>query len=205
MVNCIAFGSYTTTLRLISNNPESPRAAEIWFGGVVAGASVCILSPIELIKIRLQGVQGKMASPFAMTADTLKTGGIFSSTGLYRGFAGQLARDPFGYSVYYLPYVFVGKFCCDNGMNDTFSIVLGGAVAGVLSWLVTNPFDVVKTRYQTDMSEGSCRSCTRNLYSAEGPSGFTRGLIANSVRGIPQSASLFFGYEMTLDFLKRYE
>ena len=92
IINCIAFGSYSTTMRLISKNPEDPMPIEVWFAGAVTGVSVCILSPVELIKIRLQTVTGKMASPFAMTADVYNRGGIFSSSGLYRGVGAQLAR-----------------------------------------------------------------------------------------------------------------
>ena len=99
--------------------------------------------------------------------------------------------DPFGYSVYYLPYVFASKFLEEHGVKEPYSIVVGGALAGVLSWMVTNPFDVVKTRYQSDMVERSGRSVCRELYGREGVGGFTRGLFANSFRGISQSASLF--------------
>lgn len=205
LVNVIAFSSYTTTVRLISATPERPKWHELAIGGAAAGVAVCVLSPIELIKIRLQGVEGKMASPVAMTADTVKRGGVFSNKGLYRGLGTQLARDPFGYSVYYLPYVFASKFLEEHGVKEPYSIVVGGAIAGVLSWMVTNPFDVVKTRYQSDMAERSGRSVCRELNRREGVGGFTRGLFANSFRGIPQSASLFLGYEMTLKFLKNLE
>ena len=33
--------------------------------------------------------------------------GIFSKNGLFRGFTAQLARDPFGYSIYFVPYTII--------------------------------------------------------------------------------------------------
>lgn len=206
LINCIAFGSYSSTLRFLSNNPDNPKPVDVFIAGVAAGISVCILSPVELIKIRVQTVQGKMASPLAMTAAVYSKGGIFSSSGLYRGLSVQLARDSYGYAVYFLPYVFACKFLQErNLLSDPFSVVVAGGFAGTLSWMVTNPVDVVKTIYQNNSDAKNARTCLKKLFMAEGPQGFTRGIVANSLRGIPQSGALFLGYETTLKMLKDQE
>ena len=114
--------------------------------------------------------------------------------------------DPFGYSLYFLPYVFATKFLEERDLlRDPCSVVVAGAFAGVLSWLITNPLDVIKSRYQSDFQETSSRSCFTKLFKTEGMNGFTRGILANSLRGIPQSGALFLGYESTLKLLKDYD
>jgi len=206
VVNCIAFGAYTTTVRKIADDPDKPKMIHNFLGGAVAGAAVCSLSPIELVKIRQQGIQGKkLVSPITITKQIYQKGGIFSSNGLYRGFFTQLARDPFGYAAYYLPYLLVAELVAKNGGVDPVPILVGGATAGFFSWMITNPFDVVKTIYQSEAKKKSVRSVLKQLLKREGTTGLTRGIMANSVRGIPQSAAVFFGYEKTLEFLKDTE
>jgi len=40
--------------------------------------------------------------------------------------------------------------------------------------------------------------CIRESSRVDGPSVFFRGLTVNALRGFPQSAALFFGYEMSM-------
>ena len=118
----------------------------------------------------------------------------------------KLIIDSIGYSLYFLPYVYGCKFLEDNDiLSGSAAIVAAGSLAGLLTWLVTNPVDVVKTQYQTNASEISTRNVTQKLYRLEGITGFSRGILANSVRGIPQSGALFLGYETTLKLLKDYD
>ena len=50
-------------------------------------------------------------------------------------------RDAFGYSIYFVPYVLLNRFFNEKlKMRDQpIAIVISGAVAGVLSWALTNP------------------------------------------------------------------
>merc|ERR1712134_167977 len=77
----------------IADDPDNPKMIHNFLGGAVAGAAVCSLSPIELVKIRQQGIQGKkLVSPITITKQIYQKGGIFSGNGLYRGFFTQMAR-----------------------------------------------------------------------------------------------------------------
>ncbi|CAG5085738.1 Oidioi.mRNA.OKI2018_I69.PAR.g10988.t1.cds [Oikopleura dioica] len=161
----------------------------MWVGGVAAGCAVSCLSPVELIKIQCQRVQGKhMVSPFQMTKKIFTRSGV---PGLFRGFFTQLSRDSVGYSCFYLPYTIFGIYLLDKGFEDPTRICIAGAFAGLLSWGVTNPMDVVKTRYQCDLDAKSGRSVLQSLLKTEGLVGFSRGIVANSLRGIPQCGALF--------------
>ena len=84
-----------------------------------------------------------MISPFQMTKKIFRRSGM---PGLYRGFFTQLSRDSVGYSCFYLPYTIFGIYLLGKGFEDPMRIVIAGAFAGLLSWGLTNPMDVVKTR-----------------------------------------------------------
>jgi solute carrier family 25 carnitine/acylcarnitine transporter 20/29 len=85
-----------------------------------------------------------MISPFQMTKKIFQRSSV---PGLFRGFLTQLSRDSVGYSCFYLPYTIFGLYLLDQGIEDPMRIVVAGALAGLISWGVTNPMDVVKTRF----------------------------------------------------------
>ena len=71
------------------------------------------------------------------------------------------------------------------------------------SWMLTNPIDVIKTRYQNDQSAKNPIQSLKEIYGKEGLSCFTRGIVVNSLRGIPQSGVLFLGYEYSMILLNK--
>ena len=85
-----------------------------------------------------------MISPFQMTKKIFQRSSV---PGLFHGFFTQLSRDSVGYSCFYLPYTLFGLYLLDQGIEDPMRIVVAGAFAGLVSWGVTNPMDVVKTRF----------------------------------------------------------
>ena len=62
--------------------------------------------------------------------------------------------------------------------------------------------DVIKTQYQNNLSHSNPIFTLKYLYKTEGTSFLTRGILSNSLRGIPQSGALFLGYELTMNSLK---
>ena len=57
----------------------------------------------------------------------------------------------------------VAEIVSENGGTDPIPILVGGATAGFLSWMVTNPFDVVKTIYQSDSTKRNARFVLSDL------------------------------------------
>ena len=84
-------------LRYLDENPDRASLGNIWLSGMVAGAAVSLLSPVELIKIRSQMVTDGQRGPLSVFRELRASGGIFSKNGVFRGFTTQLARDPYGY------------------------------------------------------------------------------------------------------------
>lgn len=83
-------------------------------------------------------------------------------------------------------------------MND---FVLGGIAGGFGSW-VTNPFDVIKTRLQTDLPGdasvygGSVAVCAQAVWEEGGPMAFLRGSVPRLVHKVPANAFFFLFYEV---------
>ena len=61
---------------------------------------------------------------------------------------------------------------------------------------------MVKTQYQNNLTHSNPIFTLKHLYKTEGTSFLTRGILSNSLRGIPQSGFLFLGYELTMGLLK---
>jgi len=112
-----------------------------------------------------------------------------------------------------------------DGVADTLSrtnprpwawapLLLAGGAAGIIGWLGTFPFDVIKTRMQAhDIStsahtgtgssarEGTLWRATRELYAEAGGSGggrmrvFWRGFVPTIVRAVPVNMAVFGTFE----------
>jgi solute carrier family 25 (mitochondrial carnitine/acylcarnitine transporter), member 20/29 len=68
-------------------------------------------------------------------------------------------------------------------------LLLAGGLSGIISWLVSFPQDVVKSRYQADEQYSSARNCALMSYRAEGLKVFSRGLWSTVLRAFPTNAA----------------
>ena len=83
-----------------------------------------------------------------------------------------------------------------------------GAAAGVATWTVTYPVDVVKTACQTlpegtHYKDGTATAVAMRIYRKHGAMAFFRGIGPTVVRAIPSNAVTFLVYEWTMDVLGR--
>ena len=96
-----------------------------YLSGAIAGViNGCVSNPLELIKIQNQ--MGKR----------------ISLVNINRGLPLTLTREIFSNSVYFGTY---------HDTKSSIGIFHAGGLAGMLSWLITYPVDVMKTRIQTNM------------------------------------------------------
>ena len=90
-------------------------------------------------------------------------------------------------------YVILMSLNKDGKEIGTLGMLMAGGSAGVFSWLVTFPTDVVKTRLQSDV-EGKYNGaldCVRKTWKAEGMPAFWRGLGSTVLRAFPINAATF--------------
>uniref|UniRef100_A0AAZ3RUR6 Solute carrier family 25 member 48 n=1 Tax=Oncorhynchus tshawytscha TaxID=74940 RepID=A0AAZ3RUR6_ONCTS len=77
---------------------------------------------------------------------------------------------------------------------------------GSISWVTATPADVVKSRLQADALHArkyrGIVHCIVQSYKTEGIHVFFRGASVNAIRGFPMSATMFLGYELSLQFFR---
>lgn len=165
LMNGLVFASYRFFMKLQLETPESiPTLGQITLAGAGSGiVSSIITTPIELIKIRQQ-------TSFVRTTARSVAWQIYQLhgiRGLYRGVTATALRDC-GYGAYFFAYEATCRLLTnsiptqnpvdhssilmevENDINKLSwpVLLLAGGVAGVVGWLATFPFDVVKTRVQ---------------------------------------------------------
>ena len=77
-----------------------------------------------------------------------------------------------------------------------------GGIAGVLSWMLIMPLDVVKNTYQAQNSKQSLGDCVRTIFKRGGIAGFYTGSSAAAMRAFPVNAITFLVYDMTMKLLQ---
>jgi solute carrier family 25 carnitine/acylcarnitine transporter 20/29 len=177
---------------------------EYYLSGAFAGIANTFLSaPIEHVRIRLQtqphGAQRLYSGPLDCMRKLSSHNGILS--GLYRGSAVTLLREAQAYGVWFLTYEYLMNADAKrNGIKreeiSTWKIAFYGGLAGEMLWLGSYPFDVVKSKMQTDgfgekQRYKNMRDCFAQTWRAEGLRGFWRGIGPTLLRAMPVSAGTF--------------
>lgn len=85
----------------------------------------------------------------------------------------------------------------------SWKIAFYGGLAGEALWLASYPFDVVKSKMQSDgFGEGqkfkTMRDCFGQTWRAEGFRGFWKGIAPTLLRAMPVSAGTFAVVELTM-------
>ncbi|KAG1935132.1 solute carrier family [Pimephales promelas] len=193
--------------------------------------SVGVGAPVDLVKIRLQmQAQPVLAENFNIAGNgsvPLRSMGIQSQTmyrgplhcistvlqnegiqGLYRGAGAMILRDIPGYTLYFVPYTLFCNWMNPDGKGTPHpcSIWVAGGLAGSISWVTATPTDVVKSRLQADAMKQrkykGIMDCIMQSYKKEGIHVFFRGATVNAIRGFPMCATMFLGYELSLQFFR---
>ena len=151
--------------------------------GAIAGfTQAIILSPVELIKIKMQIPKTQYKSSLECAKDLLKTNG---HKYLMRGTGLTILRDVPAVSTYFISFEYI---CNSYGKArdhiPVTQILMAGGLAGCVSWVVTYPIDVIKTRFQADKSYLNVRDCFSKTIATEGSKGLWRGLAPTLLRYI---------------------
>lgn len=91
----------------------------------------------------------------------------------------------------------------DRKQIPTYKIALYGGLAGEVLWLSSYPFDVIKSKMQTDgfgaqQKYPTMRACFSATWRADGIRGFWKGIGPTLARAMPVSAGTFAVVEMTM-------
>ncbi|KDP37225.1 hypothetical protein JCGZ_06281 [Jatropha curcas] len=194
------------------NDPPSYKGVAI--GGVGTGALQSImLSPVELVKIRLQ-LQDKSQSklhqmdchkgPISVAKSIIRREG---ARGIYRGFTITMLRDAPSHGFYFFTYEYMREQlhpgCRKTGQESLQTMLVAGGLAGVASWVCCYPLDVIKTRLQAQTPSSPHKyngilDCFRRSVKEEGYSVLWRGLGTAVARAFVVNGAIFSAYEIAL-------
>jgi solute carrier family 25 carnitine/acylcarnitine transporter 20/29 len=213
----VQFGGFHYARRAFeAQNTTKHGAAQLSYtqyyaSGAFAGIANTILSsPIEHIRIRLQtqphGANRLYNGPIDCVRKLSAHQGLLA--GVYRGTAVTYLREAQAYGVWFtsFEYLMNADAARNNIKRDqisTLKVAMYGGLAGEMLWLSSYPFDVVKSKMQSDgfgeaMKYKSMRDCFAKVYRAEGLGGFWRGIGPTLLRAMPVSAGTFATVEVTM-------
>ncbi|KDR08335.1 mitochondrial basic amino acids transporter-like [Zootermopsis nevadensis] len=195
VVNAVVFGVYGNFQRHVTH----PEALSSHFvAGAVAGfVQSFVCSPMELVKTRLQ-IQdiravpgGGYTGPMNCLVQVAKAEGL---RGVFRGLGATICREVPGFGTYFFAYELMTRPA--GPPLSTSHMMFAGGLSGTLSWVITYPIDVVKSRLQVDGMGGVYRytgfvDCLRKSIQTEGYRVLTRGLGSTVLRAFPTNAATF--------------
>ena len=184
--------------------PQPLSYAQYYYSGAFAGlANTVLSSPIEHIRIRLQtqphGAGRLYTGPLDCIRKLSAHEGVLA--GLYRGTAVTWLREAQAYGVWFTTYEYLmNSDAARNGVEraaiPTWKVAAYGGLAGEALWLGSYPFDVVKSKMQSDGFGAqkkylSMRDTFAKTYKGEGLRGFWKGIGPTLLRAMPVSAGTF--------------
>ncbi|CAJ1397324.1 unnamed protein product [Effrenium voratum] len=198
--------------------PPRSQKAEFVLAGLAACGAITATNPVDVVKTRLQ-LQGELkgAKASAYTGILQAMGRIFQKEGL-RGLQRGLC------AAYLLQFSNVGcRFGCYGYLKQLFQVRPGestgawlsamglGLASGALAGLVSNPFFLLKSRFQAAGSEDvmhqhshpSLRSAFREIGKAQGIAGYYRGLSAFVPRVAVATSAQLSTYDVSKEFILR--
>ena len=230
-INAIVFAVEGASMRYFSSTrPEWSSPFTHAVSGSTAGLSqVLIACPSELVKVQMQA--GKtFSSTFECFRYITREHGFGA---LYRGFGLTLARDTISWGVYFGAYDYMKTLATRREYSNfdrqgggphnrqqlllqqqqqqqqvslpVTTLMVCGGCAGVASWVIMHPVDVLKSIQQSapldsPAQERSVVALWNSYMSQFGPRFLLRGLLTTIVRAFPTSAVTFPVFEFCIDF-----
>ena len=197
-INGTVFGVRSMGLKVLQPEGRSPTVHHNMLAGGIAGAVQCVICcPMELIKLRMQ-VQGvgqarqsmvAYENPWTTTVKIYRQGGVIA---LNKGMVSTLYRETLSFATYFTTYDYLRqKIAGKNSVDDLglLKLMFAGAITGIPTWLVSYPFDVVKSRIQVDGVHAPRQyhglvDCFRKSYAEGGLRVFGRGLQSTILRAL---------------------
>ncbi|XP_052180385.1 mitochondrial arginine transporter BAC2 [Diospyros lotus] len=218
--NAMVFQIYAVLSRAFDSSlpaTEPPSYKGVALGGVGTGAiQTLLLSPVELVKIRLQlqrtshqnapatSTTDGQSGPVRVAKTIFRTEGL---RGIYRGLTITVLRDAPAHGFYFWTYEYTREHlhpgCRKSGQESFQTMLVAGGLAGVASWMCCYPLDVIKTRIQAQSQTSPVKykgivDCFRRSVREEGYSVLWRGLGTAVSRAFIVNGAIFTAYETAL-------
>jgi hypothetical protein len=192
--------------------------------GAVAGTTACVACyPLDLVRTRLTTQLDGREAYRGITDAFAKIVQYEGFSGLYSGLGPTLMVAVPNFSISYVVYGSLKEYALEDELFynlrkvDTntgdrtklgFSLTLAcGAVSGIMSTLITFPFDTVRRRMQiqgqhipSNMRMSGIQMI-RSMYGKDGMKGFYRGITPEILKVVPMVGTMFTVYELLKDEL----
>lgn len=192
-----------------TDGEKLPITALVTAGAISGSFTSLVLTPIELVKCRIQVPAQSPLDPTlrstqsmtAIIADIWRRDGI---AGFWRGQLGTLLRETGGGAAWFGSYeisTLYFKSCLANPETDEIPLLRqlsSGAFAGIMYNFLFFPADTIKSKIQTGELTGvkpSFYNVGKELFRAHGLKGLYRGCGITVGRSVPSSAAIFYIYE----------
>ncbi|KAK7261821.1 hypothetical protein RIF29_28142 [Crotalaria pallida] len=214
--NAMVFQIYAVLSRAFCTSvsyDDPPSLKGVALGGVGTGALQSILlSPVELVKIRLQLQNTASQSSQSEKGPVKVAKNIWRNEGLrgiYRGFGITMLRDAPAHGLYFWTYEYTREKlhpgCRKSSEESLNTMLISGGLAGVASWIFGYPLDVIKTRLQaqtpSSLKYDGIFDCLRKSVKEEGYVVLWRGLGTAVARAFVVNGAVFSAYEIALRLL----
>ena len=211
----IRFTSYEWYKQILADENGQVSGQATFFAGLAAGVTeaVCVVTPMEVVKIRLQAQYHSLADPLDIPQYRnaphaawllLRDEGIGS---LYRGVSLTALRQGTNQAVNFSAYAKFKQWLKDFQPQyhdcelPSYQTAVIGLVSGAMGPLSNAPIDTIKTRLQkTPAEEGQSalsrvKTITTDMFKQEGSRAFYKGITPRIMRVAPGQAVTFTVYE----------
>ena len=204
----VQFGAFHWARRAFEARNSAAQTSlsyvQFYAAGAFAGVANSPLSgPIEHVRIRLQtqphGPKRLYSGPIDCIRKLSVHQGFFR--GVYRGQAVNTLREASAYGTWFMSFEYMmNSDAARNNIKRSeisqLKVATYGGLAGEALWLASYPFDVVKSKMQSDgfgpqMKYSGMRDCFRQTWRTEGARGFWKGIGPTMTRALPVSAGTF--------------
>jgi solute carrier family 25 citrate transporter 1 len=191
--------------------------------GLAAGVTeaVAVVTPMEVIKIRLQAQHHSLADPLDAPKYRSAPHALFTlikeegAGALYRGVSLTALRQGTNQAVNFSAYTEL-KLLLQNWQSQyhetqlpSYQIMAIGLISGAMGPFSNAPIDTIKTRLQKTPGEpgqtaiSRVTAITRDMFKQEGARAFYKGITPRVMRVAPGQAVTFTVYEYLKDKLEK--
>lgn len=181
-----------------------------FYSGAIAGACQSfVLTPVELVKTQLQVRKGKTKVKEMQFAYQLYN--KFGWRSCYRGFTATLCRDAPACGMYFAGNTGILTLLAfspaDSSGKQLTKLMTAGGMAGVLSWMISYPLDVLKSKIQAEnLNQCSYKGivdCYKKTILKDGQRVLYAGISPALIRAFVSNGALFTVHAMCLSLLNQ--